>query len=117
VIEFELIDLHLRVRTLLAARLVRDSGSESLEMLFARLADVVEPPSQPQVPKTRISPREREVLHFVAQGRRNAEIAATLFISQNTVKNHLRSIFQKYEVETRQGAVLSAIREGTLTVD
>lgn len=114
--EFELLDLYVRVRSLLAERLSRKDGGESIEMLFARLADVVEP-AAPRVPKTRISPREREVLHFLAQEKTNAEIAATLFISENTVKNHVSNILGKYEVGTRHGAVMSAIREGTLTVD
>lgn len=116
--EFELLDLYLRVRRLLAERLSRHEGSESLEMFFSRMAEVVEPaaPVHP-VPKARISPREREVLHFLAQQKTNAEIAATLFISENTVKNHVSSILAKYEVGTRHGAVMAAIREGTLTVD
>ncbi|MGQ7296166.1 helix-turn-helix domain-containing protein [Quadrisphaera sp. KR29] len=115
--EFELLDLYLRVRRLLAARLSRQEGSESMEMFFSRMAEVVEPPGPPPAPKTRISRREREVLHFLAQERTNAEIAATLFISEHTVKNHVSNILAKYEVGTRHGAVMAAIREGTLTVD
>ncbi|PWJ48463.1 regulatory protein, luxR family [Quadrisphaera granulorum] len=116
--EFELLDLYLRVRRMLASRLSRGDGSESMEMFFSRLAEVVEPPAPVvTVPKARISPREREVLHFLAQQKTNAEIAATLFISENTVKNHVSNILAKYEVSTRHGAVMAGIREGTLTVD
>ncbi|TNM69633.1 response regulator transcription factor [Streptomyces sp. NP160] len=114
--EFELLDLYLRVRRLLQSRLSLGEGSESLEMFFSRMAEVVEKPT-PQVPRTKISPREREVLHFLAQEKTNAEIAATLFISENTVKRHVSSILGKYEVVSRHGAVMAAIREGTLTVD
>ena len=107
--EFELLDLYVRVRSLLAERLSRKDGGESIEMLFARLADVVEP-AAPRVPKTRISPREREVLHFLAQEKTNAEIAATLFISENTVKNHVRNILEKLGLHSRMEAVMYAMR-------
>lgn len=112
--EAELLDLYVRVRQMLARRLIRPGGSESVEMLLSRVAEALEPPAQPT---KRISPREREVLHFLAQEKSNADIAARLFISENTVKNHVANILDKYSVRTRQGAVMAALREGLLTVD
>lgn len=48
--------------------------------------------------------REREILHWVSQGKTNAEIAIILTISPNTVKNHLARILEKLGVETRTAA-------------
>ena len=48
-----------------------------------------------------LSPREKEVLNHLASGRTNKEIAINLFISEKTVKNHLRSIFKKLKVNNR----------------
>lgn len=59
-----------------------------------------------------LSPREREVLHLLAQGNRNKEIAAELGVSVGTVKTHLRHIFRKLMVADRTAAVLSALRAG-----
>lgn len=111
--EMELLDLYRRVRELLAQRLMRRDGSESVEMLLSRLAEVLEPPPPPTAG---ISPREREVLHFLAQDKSNAQIASALFISIFTVKGHVRSILEKYGVSSRQSAVMAAIKDGTLTI-
>ena len=53
--------------------------------------------------------REREVLELVAQGLSNKEIASTLVITTNTVKRHLKSIFEKLGVHTRAAAAAKAI--------
>ena len=62
--------------------------------------------------KEGLTPREREVLHFLATGCTNKEIAQDLFISEKTVKTHLSSIFRKLKVTRRLQAILCAIREG-----
>ncbi len=59
-----------------------------------------------------LSAREREVLTEIGKGKRNREIADTLFISEKTVKNHISSIFFKLEVNTRAEAALLAARQG-----
>jgi DNA-binding CsgD family transcriptional regulator len=61
-----------------------------------------------------LSPREAEVLRLVATGRSNREIADVLFISQNTVANHVRSILQKTGCANRTEASLYAVRRGLL---
>lgn len=67
-------------------------------------------------PQTRhceiLSDREREVLGMVAQGATNKEIAASLFISEHTVKVHLHNILEKLHVHNRQQATAIAIEEG-----
>lgn len=63
-----------------------------------------------------LSRREREVLALVAEGLNNRAIAERLFISENTVKNHVRNIHEKLGVHTRMEAVVRAVREGLLKI-
>jgi len=58
-----------------------------------------------------LTEREREVLKLITEGKNNTEIADALSISLNTVKTHLKNIFQKLEVEDRTGAALKALKE------
>ena len=64
-----------------------------------------------------LTEREMEVLRLMAAGHRNERIADTLDITEQTVKNHVRSIFGKLGVETRVEAVLYAIGQGWATAD
>jgi NarL family two-component system response regulator LiaR len=57
-----------------------------------------------------LTEREIDVLTLVTQGLNNAEISERLYISMNTVKTHLKNIFQKLEVEDRTAAALKAIK-------
>jgi two-component system NarL family response regulator len=59
-----------------------------------------------------LTPREREVLTLIAEGRCNATIAAVLDITHGTVKLHVRSILAKLGVEDRAQAALVALRRG-----
>jgi RNA polymerase sigma factor (sigma-70 family) len=51
-----------------------------------------------------LTDREREVLDLLAQGLTNKEIAEKLYITTNTVKRHLKAIFEKLDVHTRSAA-------------
>jgi DNA-binding NarL/FixJ family response regulator len=66
-------------------------------------------PSEHFVP---LSPREMEILQFVTQGKSNKEIAQTLGISHQTVKNHMTSILKKLDVRDRTQAAVYALRRG-----
>lgn len=59
-----------------------------------------------------LSQRESEVLELVSKGASNKEIASTLFISENTVKTHLRSIMDKLHLANRSQAAAYAIKMG-----
>jgi DNA-binding NarL/FixJ family response regulator len=68
---------------------------------------------QPRNPdRTPLSQREREIVALVAQGFKNKEMAEKLFISEQTVKNHLHNIFDKLGVSDRLELALYAIHKG-----
>jgi DNA-binding NarL/FixJ family response regulator len=72
---------------------------------FAALPAVV---SAAAYPFPDLSEREREILRFLAEGRRTQEIARSLFLSPKTVSNHLTSIFSKLQVAGRAEAIVRA---------
>jgi DNA-binding NarL/FixJ family response regulator len=69
-----------------------------------------------QVPAPRLTERELEVLRLVARGLNNRDIAKQLFISENTVKNHIRNILEKLQLHSRMEAVVYAVREKLLEI-
>jgi DNA-binding CsgD family transcriptional regulator len=91
--------------------------------LFAReaLADlrrrVVEATRAADVDETRgarstLTPREREVVHLVAAGKTNAQIAAELWVTPGTVKTHLENVYEKLGIGSRAAAV-SRVESGS----
>lgn len=64
--------------------------------------------------KRPISTREHEVLRLLISGKSNTEIAKELFISVHTVKAHVSSILEKFEVEDRVQVAVKAVREGLI---
>ncbi len=100
-----------------AVRMAADGdGTLSRELALSMLAEVQRPAS-PQSGEAAISPREEEVLQRVADGLSLPEVAADLFISVKTVKNHLGSIYGKLDARDRTQAVLRAVRMGIIRLD
>ncbi len=91
--------------------LINPSMAAKLITEFATLAkrEADEQPEQLPVPK--LTDREMEVLKLVAKGASNRDIAKELFISENTVKNHVRNILEKLQIHSRMEAVMVAVRE------
>ena len=81
---------------------------------FAAMARKEE--ERPPMPAPRLTEREMEVLTHVAQGLNNRQIAAQLFISENTVKNHVRNILETLHLHSRMEAVMYAVREKMLDI-
>jgi DNA-binding NarL/FixJ family response regulator len=69
-----------------------------------------------QLPAPKLTDREMEVLKLVAKGLNNRDIAKQLFISENTVKNHIRNILEKLQLHSRMEAVVYAVREKLLEI-
>lgn len=63
-----------------------------------------------------LTAREVEVLELVSRGMRNKEIAARLFVSEDTIQGHVKAIMSKFGVHDRSEAVAIAIRRGILRV-
>jgi DNA-binding NarL/FixJ family response regulator len=94
----------------------RISPSMAAKLLseFAAMSKRAE--EQRQLPAPRLTEREMEVLRLVAQGMNNRDIGNELFISENTVKNHIRNILEKLHLHSRMEAVVYAVREKLLEI-
>lgn len=64
--------------------------------------------------KLHLTEREQEVLHWLAQGASNEEIAKHLYVTVATVKAHLTSIFEKLKVTSRTQAIIAALKLGLI---
>jgi DNA-binding NarL/FixJ family response regulator len=93
---------------------ISPSMASKLLTEFAAISKASE--EKPQVPTPRLTDREMEVLRLVAQGMNNRDIAKTLFISENTVKNHIRNILEKLHLHSRMEAVVYAVREKMIEI-
>lgn len=67
--------------------------------------------------KPTLTGREVEVLQLIAKGKTSREIGELLFISENTVKNHVRNILDKLGLHSRNEAVIYAVREELISID
>lgn len=94
--------------------LISPSMASKLMTEFAAL--VKQKGEQVPVPGPRLTERELEVLKLVAKGMNNRDIGAELFISENTVKNHIRNILEKLQLHSRMEAVVYAVREKLLDI-
>jgi DNA-binding NarL/FixJ family response regulator len=76
-----------------------------------------EEPPEVQPLYTPLSAREIEILDYIAKGNSNKEIAKSLKISDQTVKNHITSILKKLSVNDRTAAVVHALKKGWIKMD
>lgn len=67
--------------------------------------------------RSELSEREMEVLQLLTKGRSNKEISAALFVTEDTVKAHLKTLFVKLGVQDRTEAAISAIRHGIVHLE
>jgi DNA-binding NarL/FixJ family response regulator len=100
-----------------AIRLVAGGQSLISPMMAAKLLAEFKAISGADVKPVRmpkLTDRELEVLNLVARGLNNREIADKLFISENTVKNHVRNMLEKLQLHSRIEAVMYAVRQRLL---
>lgn len=98
-------------------RSVTAALENALELLAERSPAAAAPLAramQPALHVDALSPREREVLALVAEGRSNKAIAHELFVSPNTIKTHVASLLAKLRAETRVQLAVIAARQGTI---
>lgn len=67
-------------------------------------------------PEVKLSARQKEVLRWIATGKRRADIADVMGISEDTVDDHLRQIFRKLRCNDRVVAVLRAVQSGAISI-
>ncbi len=103
-----------------AVALVHDGQSLISPSMATKLLDEFKQMSvvgrRQDVAAPRLTDRELEVLRLVARGLNNRDIARELFISENTVKNHVRNILEKLQLHSRMEAVMYAVREKLLDI-
>jgi len=96
-----------------AVRVVADGQSLVSPSMAMKLLDEFKQMSRSDrlVTTPLLTKRELDVLKLVAEGLGNREIGRRLFISENTVKNHVRNVLEKLHLHTRMDAVMYAMRE------
>jgi len=88
------------------APITREVASKILQEFSIQKADIV---------GNRLSEREKEVLLLVSQGLGNKDIGKTLYISESTVKNHLRNILDKLHLQNRMQLIAFAYKNGLIS--
>jgi DNA-binding NarL/FixJ family response regulator len=83
--------------------------------LLERYRQVVAPAAREAARIDLLTEREHDVLRLMARGATNAEIAATLYVAEATVKTHVGSIFMKLRVRDRAAAIVFAYDHGVVT--
>lgn len=89
-----------------AIRQVHEGQRYMPHAIASRLADRLVRPS--------LTPRELDVLRLVAKGRTNKELASAMFVSEETVKTHMKALFQKLGVHDRAEAVSVSLKRGII---
>jgi DNA-binding NarL/FixJ family response regulator len=91
----------------LSARRFSEPGRNDLQMLV--LEEAGSPPGPASLMQLGLTPREAEVLYWIAQGKSNPDVAIILGANVRTVHKHVEHIFQKLGVESRNAAMLTAL--------
>ena len=101
-----------------AVRMAANGDTALSPQLAASMLDEVRKlDQQPSREERVVTKREEEVLQLIADGCSTHEVAEQMYISQQTVKNHLASIYQKLDARDRTQAVLQAVRMGIVSLE
>jgi DNA-binding NarL/FixJ family response regulator len=87
-----------------------NGGSPMSGEIARKVVQTFASPVHPPFPDASLTPREEEILSYLSKGYLYKEIAAELFISIDTVRTHIRKIYQKLQVRTRTEALLRCMK-------
>ena len=117
-------DIYRAIQSGAKSYLLKDTSEDELAATI-RAVHAGEQPLPPKMAKrladrkqrADLSEREMQVLRLLIKGRSNKEIGASLFVSEDTVKAHLKTLFAKLKVQDRTEAAISAIRHGIVHLE
>lgn len=98
-------------RILDAVQQVQDGGAALTPMIARQVLAFFKAPLKKNNPEEELTPREKEILGLITEGLSTEGIAAKLFISNQTVRNHIKNIYGKLQVHSRAQAVARALNE------
>jgi len=117
-------DIYRALQAGAAAYLLKDSVPDDLIRVIRQvhaggqsISDDVAAKMAARASQPALTDRELQVLTLLATGQRNKEIAATLSISEDTARTHIKSIFSKFNVHDRTAALAEAVRRGIVHID
>jgi DNA-binding NarL/FixJ family response regulator len=117
-------DIYRALQAGAAAYLLKDSVPDDLIRVIRQvhadgqsISDDVAAKLAARAGQPALTDRELQVLTLLATGQRNKEIAATLSISEDTARTHIKSIFFKFNVHDRTAALAEAVRRGIVHID
>jgi DNA-binding NarL/FixJ family response regulator len=102
-------------RLLDGIREARDGGSPMSPDVARKVVTMFQKTAPPRTDPHRLTPRELDVLHLLADGHSYKTAAVAISLSQDTIRFHVRSIYEKLHVHSKSEAVLKAFRSGMLS--
>jgi DNA-binding NarL/FixJ family response regulator len=90
---------------------VKEGGAALTPLVARQVLSFFQPAGRPEPNEMGLTSREREILDFIVHGASTLAIADQLFISPQTVRNHIKKIYEKLQVHSRAQAVAKAFRE------
>jgi DNA-binding NarL/FixJ family response regulator len=94
-----------------AIRQVYDGGAALTPMVAKQLLSFFQPLQEEKPAVTLLTRREQEILSYIVSGITNERIAVELFISTQTVRNHIKNIYEKLQVHSKAQVVAKALKE------
>lgn len=94
-----------------ALQQVNEGGAALTPMVAKQVMAFLKPETQKPGSSSNLTAREKEILILITQGMTNEVIAEKLFISVQTVRNHIKSIYDKLQVHSRAQVVVKAFKE------
>lgn len=98
-------------RILEAIQQVYEGGAALTPMVAKQVLSFFNPSQKPEQHNSALTRREQEILSYIVSGITNERIASELFISTQTVRNHIKNIYEKLQVHSKAQVVAKALKE------